>query len=269
MKKLIALLFLIAACQLNAQKNIDGLINAEKNFAAYSVAHGTKNAFLEFSDSNGIVFDQGKAVNAVEAWKKRESRSSVLNWQPRFVEIASSNDFGYTTGPWELKQNANSDSVIARGQFVTVWHVDKNGEWKFLVDLGTSDPGKAPPHNAYKIRCKKIKGENSITEVLKCEQDFIDKRNSNQPGAYMYKSRNSILIRNNYPWSIGKLKQSETLKFTPPDIQYTIIGTGMASSGDLAYVYGNTTINNKRDNYLHIWRKEKDGWKIALEVLRY
>lgn len=53
---------------------------------------------------------------------------------------------------------------------------------------------------------------------------------------------------------------------TPFDI--TIIGSGIASSGDLAYVYGNTIIDNKPENYLHIWRKEKHGWKIALEVLR-
>jgi len=56
---------------------------------------------------------------------------------------------------------------------------------------------------------------------------------------------------------------------TPTNIQFAITGTGIASSGDMAYVYGNTLINNKSENYLHIWRKEKDGWKIALEVLRY
>lgn len=269
MKKLIAVLFSIAAYQLNAQKSMDGLINAEKTFAAYSVAHGTKDAFLNFADSNGIVFDQGKAVNAIEVWKKTESRSSILNWRPQFVEIASSNDFGYTTGPWELKQNPNSDSVTARGQFVTVWHVDKNGEWKFLVDLGTSNSGKVPPHYAYKIHGQKIKGENSIDEVLKLEQDFIDKFRFNRSGAYLYKSRNSILIRNDYLWSIGKSKQSETLRHTPRNIQFTITGSGIAPSGDMAYVYGITIIKNKRDNYLHIWRKEKSGWKIALEVLRY
>ena len=87
----------------------------------------------------------------------------------------------------------------------------------------------------------------------------------------MYKSLNSILLRNKQHshWSIGKLKQSETLRHTPPNIQYTITGSGIAPSSDLAYVYGTTILNNKQDNYLHIWRKEKGGWKIALEVLRY
>ncbi|MGZ3881471.1 MAG: hypothetical protein ACXVBF_09055, partial [Flavisolibacter sp.] len=59
------------------------------------------------------------------------------------------------------------------------------------------------------------------------------------------------------------------IKQTPGVIGYTVTGSGIAQSGDLAFVYGNTSINNKEENYLRVWRKEKDGWKIAMEVLRY
>ena len=38
---------------------------------------------------------------------------------------------------------------------------------------------------------------------------------------------------------------------------------------DLGYVYGTADINDKRDGYLRIWRREKDGWKIAVEVLHF
>jgi len=36
----------------------------------------------------------------------------------------------------------------------------------------------------------------------------------------------------------------------------------------MAYIYGRTILNGKTENYQRIWRHEKDGWKIALEVLR-
>jgi ketosteroid isomerase-like protein len=271
MKKLIAHLFLIAVYQLNAQKNIDGLINAEKSFAAYSVAHGTKDAFLKFLDSSAIVFDNGKAVNGIEVWINREKRPSILNWSPQFAEIASSNDFGYTSGPWELKPGANDDTVIARGQYTTVWHIDSKGEWKFLVDLGVGNTPKVLMISLDKIKTKKITGDASTTEVLKAEQNFINAFKVNKEEAYKnYLSKQSVLNRNGlyYP-SIGKKAESNMIENTPPGIEFTIVGSGIASSGDLAYVYGNTIINNKQDNYLHIWRKEKDGWKIALEVLRY
>ncbi len=85
MKKLFSISILLFVCliKISAQKGIDDLINAEKNFAAYSVANSTKEAFLKFLDSTGIVFDNGKPVNGIETWNKREKRPGVLNWFPQ------------------------------------------------------------------------------------------------------------------------------------------------------------------------------------------
>lgn len=254
-----------------AQKNIDGLVNAEKSFAAYSVGHGTRDAFLKFADSSGIVFDNGKAINAIEAWNKREKRPFVLNWYPQFAEIAFSNDFGYTTGPWELTPNADNDTVVARGQFTSVWHITANGEWKFLVDLGVSNTPKVLAISLTRINEKKVTGDATKDAVLKAEQDFISLYRNEKANAYKkYLSNASILNRNglSYP-ATTKKSRSVFIKKTPADVEFTITGSGMASSGDMAYVYGNTSINNKAENYLHIWRKEEKRWKIALEVLRY
>src|SRR5262245_17714124 len=113
--------FLSPTC---AQRPVDELINAERSFAAYSVANGTKDAFLKFLDSNGIIFEKGKAVNGIEAWTKRDKGPGILYWWPQVAEIAGSNDFGYTTGPWTFRQSA-TDTVIARGQYSTVWHKNK------------------------------------------------------------------------------------------------------------------------------------------------
>jgi len=268
-KKFFLLCWMLTAVILHAQKTIEGLISAEKSFAAYSVANGTKDAFLKFTDSSGIVFDNGKPVNAIETWMKREKRPIVLNWEPQFAEIASSNDFGYTTGPWALKPNAH-DTVVARGQYTTVWHVDGKGEWKFLVDLGVGNTPLSPAPSLEKIEVKKIKGFSSTGAVLKEEQNFIDAYKKDKSKAYTkYLSGNSLLNRNGQYSSIDKIKQSETIKNTPSAIQYTIAGSGIASTGDLAYVYGNTLISDKQENYLRVWRKEKQGWKIALEVVRY
>lgn len=270
MKKLIAVLFLIAFRQLNAQKNIEGLINAEKSFAAYSVEHGTKDAFLKFLDSNGIVFEQGKAVNGIEAWNKRERRPGILNWQPQFAEIASSSDFGYTTGPWTFQQKTITDSILARGQYFTVWHIDKNGEWKFLADLGIGNSPENIFTNTKKIIAKKFSSDAVIDSVSKFEENFAASFHENKLKAYRkFLSTKTILLRNGRLPSTSVDDQLIVVKNTPSNIQFTIAGSGIAASGDLAFVYGNTIINNKQDNYLHIWRKEKSGWKIALEVLRY
>jgi hypothetical protein len=46
-------------------------------------------------------------------------------------------------------------------------------------------------------------------------------------------------------------------------------GWDVSSLPDMGYTYGTTVSNGKSENYLRIWRREKTGWKIAVEVLRY
>src|ERR1700751_1889560 len=113
-KFLLLLLILPVAIVLNAQRNIEGLVTAEKRFAAYSVINGTKDAFLKFLDSSGIVFNQGKAISGIELWSKREKGTGILNWRPHYAGISLSGDLGFTTGPWTFKQTL-SDTVIATG----------------------------------------------------------------------------------------------------------------------------------------------------------
>jgi ketosteroid isomerase-like protein len=250
-----------------AQKPIEGLVQAEKNFAAYSVKHGTKEAFIAHADSTGIVFDNGKPVNAIELWTKRESRPGTLNWSPEYAEIAASGDFGYTTGPWNFSLY---DTIRAWGYFNSVWHINKKGEWKFLVDLGVSN-----------IHCdfaslEKAAGKNDSRDkgteasLKEAEEKLIAAYGKQGKTAYKdFLSTHSRLYRHQSCAALTKEQQQASIDALPSAIQYTINGTGIASSGEIGYVYGTTVINGKADNYLRIWRKEKDGWKITLEVLRF
>lgn len=254
----------MAFCRLHAQPGIDGLINAEKNFAAYSVAHGTKAAFLQFIDSNGIVFDQGQAKNGREVWTRRDDRSPLLNWAPQWAEIAFSGDFGYTTGPWELRSGHATDTVMARGRYTTVWHRDAHGAWKFLLDLGVGHTRDSLPGQVREIQVEKVKGISGPGDMLREEKRFIEVFRRNPAAAYArYLSANGILNRNG-----GSTGTKDVIGATPP-MELRVEGSGMASSGDMGFVYGNTLIDKKQENYVHLWRREKTGWKIALEVLRY
>ena len=255
-----------------AQKPIEKLIQAEKDFAAYSVANSTKEAFLKFLDSNGIVFNNGKPENGIESWVKREKRPGVLNWYPRFAEISASGDFGYTTGPWTFQPKTIDDSVGARGQYTTVWHITNDGEWKFLVDLGSTNVPETVKDETLKIeRINQDFNTGSNHSLMKTEKKFI--KAAEKSFAEAYKKYMSVLFcllnRNNNTPAWFQDAYSKLFKSMPLNINYTINGSGMAPSGDIGYVYGTTIINDQTDNYLRIWRKEKEGWKIALEVLRY
>src|SRR5204862_1851642 len=176
MKRLFSILILFGSLiEVSAQKGIDGLIQAEKKFAAYSVANSTKEAFLKFLDSTGSDFDNGKPVNGIETWNKREKRPGVLNWHPHFAEIAISEDFGYTTGPWTFQPVSLSDSVVARGQYTTVWNINNSGEWKFLVDLGVTNTPINSSTGIEKINIEKqLSGNGPVPHpgLLGAENDF-------------------------------------------------------------------------------------------------
>lgn len=274
MKVLPAILILVfSVTQSYGQKGIEALVQAEKNFAAYSVSHSTKEAFLAYTDSNSIMFNDGKAVKAIDFWGKKGKRNSVLNWQPRFAEISASGDFGYTTGPWTFQSSA-TDTVVARGQYATVWHTDENGNWKFLLDLGVDDtPAEATgPVTIIPTtgEAKPMKIRNFIYRMGLAERRFIRLFSKNKIKAYRkFLSANSILNRNGLAPAVQASDQQRIIDSTQHFESYTLESFHIAPSADIGYAYGTITMNGKTENYFRVWRREKKGWKIALEVLRY
>jgi hypothetical protein len=264
-------LILATSFNAHAQKNIDGLTKAERSFAAYAVANGIKPAFLQFADSNGVMFDQGRSVNAVSLWNSRDARPGILNWRPDYVEIAASHDFGFTTGPWTFQPKSFQDSITGRGRFITVWHINNKGEWKFLVDLGVSNTIASLDTVLRKIEITdpSIEPGNS-QNLMETEKEFVNAAKQSLKDAYSkYLSERTLLTRNGMSPGTTSDEISTIVNKSPQSIQYLPEGSGIASSGDVGYVYGTTAANGKSENYLHIWRKEKGGWRIALEVLRF
>jgi ketosteroid isomerase-like protein len=51
--------------------------------------------------------------------------------------VAASGDVGYTLGHWEsvLKTPAG-DSVLGRGNYLTIWRRQSDGTWKVSADIG-------------------------------------------------------------------------------------------------------------------------------------
>jgi len=257
---------IIFCTYLNAQKTIDGMIATEKAFAQYAMDKNTKQAFLQFMDTAGMQFTEGKPIKSSDFWVKREENKTRLKWQPQFAEISGSNDFGYTTGPWTF-QNTDADTIAGRGQFTTVWQANDKGEWKFLVDYGNNYNGINPSQAVQKIKAAK-KAKATVQSLLEVQELFNQLAAINPQAAYQkYLSAQSILNFN------GLLPLTKTFEQLSPfneitgGISFNILGSGISSVGDMGYVYGANLNKEKTDNYLHIWRHEKAGWKLAVVVV--
>jgi hypothetical protein len=254
-----------------AQRSIDSMIQTEKKFANTALVAGTKEAFIKFIDTGGIVFDKGRPVNGLKLHTGSERRPGILTWEPEYAEIAATNDFGYTTGPWKFYEISVKDKPVATGHFITVWHLTDHGEWKFLIDFGISYSMNREAMPMKKMHGKKLKFKDDDQQSLKqSEEKFIEAYTSE--GIKAYHSFLSSQSRINYAGFLPATNAKERktlLDSLPMNIIYSILGTGLSPMKDLGYVYGSANINNKQDGYLRIWRKEKNGWKIAAEVLHF
>ncbi len=109
-----------------------------------------------------------------------------------------------------------------------------------------------------------------VAPVANAENIFLRSLSKSKAKTYKkYLSSESILNRNGYLPAVILSDQLKLIDMTSSSVQYKMDGWGMSPNMDMGYVYGTTSINGKTENYLRIWRWEKGGWKIALEVLRY
>jgi ketosteroid isomerase-like protein len=263
---------------MGSAQGIDSLVQAEKDFANWSVRYGTKEAFLKFIDSSGVIFQNGKPAHGVTYWNNKEKSISILEWAPRYAAISFSSDLGFTTGPWTFRKSTE-DTISAKGFYSTVWHKDPKGHWKFLVDLGVNNNPcgtYASPDSLIGSQHDKYTDSGTIKSMLIAERKFIRQTSranyKGWPRIEWYR-RNlaffGLLNRNGRMPSMYTDMIMGTINEMPNQVNYNIINYGISALGDMGYVYGSATVNGKKDNYLRIWIRETRMWKLLHEVLRY
>ncbi|MCI0750568.1 MAG: nuclear transport factor 2 family protein, partial [Flammeovirgaceae bacterium] len=125
------------------------------------------------------------------------------------------------------------------------------------------------PWHSVQAKSKSSKKSKAGKEIiLTIEKEFLQQYQTSVTEAYktslfagvrVYRNRRQPFVTRE---SIDKLlAESETLP-------YVVVDGAIASSGDLAFVYG--VVENKdhtKSGYMRIWRREKEGWKIIIDVL--
>ena len=121
------------------------LIAADFAFAAETLARGG-NGWADFFASDGIMFPPTGRVDGREAI--RETMLPVfapdrprLMWAPVSATVAESGDVGYTVGRWKSVgiDSTGADTVLAKGNYVTIWEKDPVEGWRVSLDIGNRD----------------------------------------------------------------------------------------------------------------------------------
>jgi hypothetical protein len=263
--------FILTASGVFAQRSIDSMVQAEKNFANTSLVASTKEAFVKFIDTAGIVFEKGTPVNGFELYTKSERDPAYLRGSLNMQKFLPQMISVIQPVPGNITPTPSRTILLQRATFITVWHLNNNGEWKFLIDFGINYNLEQKKRELKKVKPEKKELKKDLQQSLKeAEEKFIQSYKTQGKQAYSsFLSSNSRLNYAGYLPALNSTERKALIDSLPANIGYSIVGFGSSPKNDLGYVYGTADINDKHEGYLRIWRREKDGWKIAVEVLHF
>jgi ketosteroid isomerase-like protein len=120
--------------------------SADSLFSDLAYRMGTGFAFSNTAADNGVVFGNPQLVvgpNAIRAFYAGQEPSTSLTWRPVYTVVASSRDLGFTVGEYIATGRGASGAAVQRfGKYLTVWTLQRDGTWKFVVDGGNSTPAR-------------------------------------------------------------------------------------------------------------------------------
>jgi ketosteroid isomerase-like protein len=128
------------------RNKVNELYEVERRFCDLSAEKGAHEAFLTFiDDSCALLRPNRYPVIGKEKIKdlfNKPDKSYTLSWEPKFADISSSGDLGYTFGIYQVKMDSPEGQIVTKeGTYVTIWKKNQNGEWKFVLDTGNQGLG--------------------------------------------------------------------------------------------------------------------------------
>jgi ketosteroid isomerase-like protein len=145
MRALLASMVLLLHSFANAAP-VDDVLAADRAFATLAKAKGARAAFTAYADADAVLFRDGvgpiKGVEAI-AQAFRDPPAATPEWEPLAADIAASGDLAYSWG-W-FKWTPVADGPMAgkpplTGYYVSVWKKQRDGGWKWVIDLGVTAP---------------------------------------------------------------------------------------------------------------------------------
>lgn len=206
-----------------------------------------------------------------KAWfQNNPAPTSQLSWEPAFADISAAGDFGYTTGPWEIRRSPK-DAPAGFGHYVTVWRKQRDGAWKITIDCGVSHAAVPKPKSVESPpiagAAARVLSEKEIESGRKEVRD-VERRFPSTAATYM-----SALARD------ARVYRSESLPLVNPNairaalaqntgtFAWKLADVFIAGSADLAATYGTVTLQSKEYSYLRIWKRQRDRtWRVVLDL---
>ena len=269
---LIGFVMLFSAALVQAQSALQEMVKTEQAFSKMAEEKNTRDAFLAFIADDGLLFRPG-AVNGkkwmIEHPVPPSDKKPLLAWQPNFAGMAASGDMGFTTGPWEFKEDIKDAKPAGYGHFITVWKKQADGTWKFVVDLGISHPQSGGPQELWQPPAPAGKITFNAVDVAKSRETLLDRDRSYTVAHFSYGVR--LYREGNLPF-IGAEAATKALAKPKGNFTWQVINGDVSRAGDLGYTHGTYEVTDdakkvvERGSYVRIWQKQNGAWRIVIDV---
>ena len=259
------------------------LVAAERAFVTLARDSGTYAAFLANMADSSLLF-RPDPVNG-HCWMVEhpsDDRTSLLAWEPRYADVSRAGDFGWTTGPYELRPYGAGDTTVYRGSFLTVWRREPGGAWKVFFDGGGGEgPWTLTPAGwgdwiAASPASAAFPAAPAGTASLLAVDSAIGAahREGRAWDALLGRLENDGRVyRQGRASLMGREAAHAALGTWDGSYHSAPLGSIMAASGDLALTYGRYELRGAMaeeptsGHYVRLWRRAPDGaWRVAFDA---
>jgi len=269
-----ALALTALACGAAAPGPADGVIDAERRFAASVASDGIGPGFLAFLADSAVVFtpDPRPARPIYENLKDDGAR---LIWRPDLASVSSAGDFAWTSGPW-LHFSKDATTADLYGHFFTVWRHALDGGWKVLLDGGVTYPVPVERRDALPAVVAHVRRSHRAGAAAEppCEQRYFAdwQRKGRGHALDAYAARDVRLLANASPPLDGRAALDGDALKDAPLIAARVARRLSSDGGDLYVAYGEYEIGvrgqfGKRRYAFATAFDASDDCRLALELI--
>ncbi|UCC74676.1 MAG: hypothetical protein JSV86_09040 [Gemmatimonadota bacterium] len=265
---------------------LNSLVESDRSFARAAAELGANGAFRAYLADDAILF-RPRAVNAQEWLREAPDNFGLLSWEPVLASVSTAGDLGFTTGPWEYREDPDGPAV-EHGNYFTVWELQANGSWKALVDHGTRNPApesiaslRLPAKDSDERRLREygldLEAEREV--LLQVDRAFAGSAatNGTLQALAAYVTSDVRVLRNDRQPLDGIEAFRTLIAERPGTFDWRVLGGGASRSGDLGYTYGEyrftaagVDVPIETGVYLRAWRRGANGsgnWRVVVDLM--
>lgn len=120
------------------------VLRTDRDFAAASVRLGTAEAFALYAAADALLLPAaGEPVRGRDSVRRHLAATpgSTLTWVPVEAEVSQAGDLAWSWGTYELRADSGTATTPQRkGKYLSIWRRQLDGSWKWVVDIGNTQP---------------------------------------------------------------------------------------------------------------------------------